>query len=118
MLRLGPSTPHSRAPSTFNRASKAKAAGHWFKVSRAIRIKYWEGFVNGCTFYRVEKPQRKHTPMIKSIFEGVVNLAKQAWQLPQLAAEAVKQRRQRLAVNLLEAERLDRIRNPSKYRGR
>ena len=57
-------------------------------------------------------------PMIKSIFEGVVSLAKQAWRLPEVAAVAVKRRRQRVVVNLLEAERLDRIRNPSKYRGR
>ena len=56
--------------------------------------------------------------MIKSIFEGVVSLAKQAWRLPEVAAVAVKRRRQRVVVNLLEAERLDRIRNPSKYRGR
>ena len=56
--------------------------------------------------------------MIKSIFQAVVSLAKQAWQLPQLAALVVKQRRQQVAVNLHEAERLDRIRNPSKYRGK
>ena len=57
-------------------------------------------------------------PMIKSIFESVVNLAKQAFHLPHFAAVIVKQRRQRFALNLLEAERLDRIRNPSKYRGK
>jgi len=31
---------------------------------------------------------------------------------------AMKQKRQRFAVDLLEAERLDRIRNPSKYLGK
>jgi hypothetical protein len=57
-------------------------------------------------------------PMLKSIFQTVVNVATQALRLPRLAVEFVKGRRQRFAVNLLEAERLDRIRNPSKYRGK
>ena len=38
--------------------------------------------------------------------------------LPQTIANAVKQRRQQVVLNELEAERLDRIRNPSKYRGK
>ena len=57
-------------------------------------------------------------PMIKSIFQSVINLAKQACQLPHFAAVIVKQRRRRFAVNRLEAERLDRTRNPSKYLGK
>jgi hypothetical protein len=56
--------------------------------------------------------------MNKSIFQTVINAAKQAWRLPYLAAEFVKGRRKRVAVNVHEAERLDRIRNPSKYRGK
>ena len=52
------------------------------------------------------------------IYLTIVQLARQAWFLPQSVANAVKQR-QRLAVqNELEAERLDRIRNPSKYLGK
>ena len=56
--------------------------------------------------------------MIKSIFHTVVNFVKQVGRVPELAAAAIKQRRQRFALNLLEVERLDRIRNPSKYRGK
>jgi len=41
-----------------------------------------------------------------------------AWFLPQSVANAVKQRRRLAVRNELEAERLDRIRNPSKYLGR
>jgi len=64
------------------------------------------------------KAPAANMPMIKSIFEAVVNLAKQTFQLPHFAAVIVKQRRRRFAVNRLEAERLDRIRNPSKYLGK
>jgi hypothetical protein len=56
--------------------------------------------------------------MIKSIFQAVVNLVKQVVRLPELAAVFIKQRRRRFALNLLEVERLDRIRNPSKYLGK
>jgi hypothetical protein len=45
-------------------------------------------------------------------------LIKQAWLLPQSIALALKQRRQQMVLNELEVERLDRIRNPSKYRGK
>lgn len=38
--------------------------------------------------------------------------------LPRFFAEAGEQRKQRLARIEDEAERLDRIRNPSKYRGK
>ena len=38
--------------------------------------------------------------------------------LPKTIAEAMKQRGQRTILRGLEAERLDRIRNPSKYRGK
>ena len=45
-------------------------------------------------------------------------LVKQAWFLPQSIALALKQRRQQTVLNELEVERLDRIRNPSKYLGK
>ncbi|HWV98471.1 MAG TPA: hypothetical protein VNZ64_02145 [Candidatus Acidoferrum sp.] len=47
-----------------------------------------------------------------------VDLLKQAWLLPRSVAVALRQRRRRFALNILEAERLDRIRNPSKYLGK
>ena len=48
----------------------------------------------------------------------LIQLVKQAWLLPQSIANAVKQRRRQVVRNELEAERLDRIRNPSKYLGK
>jgi hypothetical protein len=48
----------------------------------------------------------------------IVNLVKQAWLLPQTVAIALQQRRAQLTRHEFEAERLDRIRNPSKYAGR
>jgi hypothetical protein len=55
---------------------------------------------------------------LKLIFLTIVQLVKQAWLLPQSIANAVKQRRLLVVRNELEAERLDRIRNPSKYLGK
>ena len=43
---------------------------------------------------------------------------KQACLLPKTMAHFFKQRRRQVVLNELEAERLDRIRNPSKYLGR
>ena len=48
----------------------------------------------------------------------IVNLVKQAWLLPETVALALQQRRLKLARQQSETERLDRIRNPSKYAGR
>ena len=55
---------------------------------------------------------------LKIICLTVLQLVKQVWLLPQSVAIAVKQRRRQVAWNELEAERLDRIRNPSKYLGK
>jgi len=48
----------------------------------------------------------------------IINLVKQAWLLPQTVAIALQHRREQLARRHFEVERLDRIRNPSKYAGR
>ena len=48
----------------------------------------------------------------------LIHLVKQAGQLPQAVAAAVTQRRRQIVLRELEAERLDRLRNPSKYVGR
>ncbi len=48
----------------------------------------------------------------------ILQLVKQACLLPQSVANAVKQRQRRIVWNEHEAERLDRIRNPSKYLGK
>ena len=55
---------------------------------------------------------------LKVICLTIIQLIKQAWLLPQSVAIAAKQRRRRTVLNGLEAERLDRIRNPSKYLGK
>jgi hypothetical protein len=55
---------------------------------------------------------------LKLIYLTIIQLIKQARLLPQSVAIAVKQRRRQIARNELEAERLDRIRNPSKYVGK
>ena len=56
--------------------------------------------------------------LLKIICHTTVGLFKQACLLPFSIAVALKQRRRRLALHVLEAERLDRIRNPSKYLGK
>jgi hypothetical protein len=49
----------------------------------------------------------------------LVQLAKQAWFLPQTILLALKERRRKeTARNESNVERLDRLRNPSKYQGR
>jgi hypothetical protein len=55
---------------------------------------------------------------LKLICLSIVNLVKQALLLPQTVALALQQRRRKRARHEFETERLDRIRNPSKYAGR
>lgn len=55
---------------------------------------------------------------LKLICLNFLQRVKQVWWLPQSVANAVKQRRRQIVLNELEAERLDRIRNPLKYLGK
>jgi hypothetical protein len=55
---------------------------------------------------------------LKLIYLTIIQLVKQVWLLPQSVVNAVHQRRRQVVRNELEAERLDRIRNPSKYLGK
>jgi hypothetical protein len=55
---------------------------------------------------------------LKLIGLTLVQLIKQVWILPQSIANAFRQRKARVVWNEHEAERLDRIRNPSKYLGK
>jgi hypothetical protein len=55
---------------------------------------------------------------LKLIWLTILQLVKQVWFLPQSFANAAQQRRRQVARNEHEAERLDRIRNPSKYLGK
>jgi hypothetical protein len=56
--------------------------------------------------------------LLKFICLTIVQLVKQVWLLPQSVAMAVQRRRRQVARNECEAERLDRIRHPSKYLGK
>jgi hypothetical protein len=56
--------------------------------------------------------------LLKLIYLTIIQLGKEAGSLPQTIANAVRHRQQQTILNELEAERLDRIRNPSKYRGK
>ena len=56
--------------------------------------------------------------VFKLICQTTAGLFKQAWLLPHTVAVAHRQRRAQVAVDRLEAERLDRLRNPSKYLGK
>jgi hypothetical protein len=55
---------------------------------------------------------------LKLVYLSIIQLAKQICLVPKTIANVVKQRRQQTVLNELEAERLDRICNPLKYRGK
>jgi len=55
---------------------------------------------------------------LKLICLSILLLVKQILFLPQTIATAFQKRRVKLVVNEIEAERLDRLRNPSKYQGK
>ena len=52
------------------------------------------------------------------IFQTVVSLANWVWLFPRSVTIAIEQRRQQIILDEAEADRLDRLRNPSKYRGK
>jgi hypothetical protein len=56
--------------------------------------------------------------LLKFTYLTILQLAKQVWLLPQTIANAVHQRQRQVVLNEQEVERLDRICNPSKYRGK
>ena len=56
--------------------------------------------------------------VLKLVYLTMLQLFKQVWALPEAVAVATRQRRRQAVLNEREAERLDRIRNPSKYPGK
>ena len=52
------------------------------------------------------------------LYLSFTQLLKHICSLPQTLADAAKARQRQAILNDQEAERLDRIRNPSKYRGK
>jgi hypothetical protein len=55
---------------------------------------------------------------LKLICLIIIHLVKQICLLPRSIMKAIEQRRRLTVRNVHEAERLDRIRNPSKYLGK
>jgi hypothetical protein len=55
---------------------------------------------------------------LKLIWLTIIQLVKRVCQIPQNIGQAVKQRQRQAVLDKREAERLDRICNPSKYRGK
>jgi hypothetical protein len=53
-----------------------------------------------------------------SFLQAIGNFIKAVWFLPRNLSLAIDQKRRQDGLDLLEAERLDRIRNPSKYLGK
>jgi hypothetical protein len=56
--------------------------------------------------------------LLKLIGLAFIQLVKRACALPQTISNAVQHRQQQAILRELETERLDRIRNPSKYLGK
>jgi hypothetical protein len=55
---------------------------------------------------------------VKLIWLAIVDLFTQVWSLPQSLVRALKHRQERADLNAQEVERLDRLRNPTKYQGK
>ena len=56
--------------------------------------------------------------VFKIIFLTIVELAKQVWAFPASVTANFRKKRRVTNVNQVEAERLDRLRHPSKYVGK
>lgn len=64
-----------------------------------------------------DQNQKVTVNRLKHIYLTLLRLTKQVWLIPQAIGNLGEQRRRQAVLNGHEAERLDRIRNPSKYRG-
>ena len=62
--------------------------------------------------------EKTSVKILKLIGLILFELVKQIWLLPETIANFIKGRQQQKLVNEMEVERLDRIRNPHKYRGK
>lgn len=56
--------------------------------------------------------------ILNSLYRTLGHLLKQVWLLPQTLMNFCKQKQARTVLDKQEVERLDRIRNPDKYRGK
>jgi hypothetical protein len=64
------------------------------------------------------RPKKTTVKILRIIGLTLVELVNQVWHLPETIANFVKGRQQQKIANEMEAERLDRIRKPEKYRGK
>ncbi len=71
-----------------------------------------------CTLLHTVWSTESDMYLLKFIWVTIIQAIRQVWLLPHTVANAAKQRREQAVRNELEAERLDRIRNPSKYLGK
>jgi hypothetical protein len=55
---------------------------------------------------------------VKFVWLTIVQLVKRICRIPKIIVNVGKQRQRQAILNRREAERLDRICNPSKYRGK
>ena len=62
--------------------------------------------------------EKTSVKILKLIGLILFELIKQVWLLPETIANVFKGRQQQKLVDEMEVERLDRIRNPHKYRGK
>lgn len=65
-----------------------------------------------------DRSQEISVNILKQLGLTFVQMAKQVYLLPQTIANISKQRRLQVILDAREAERLDRIRHPDKYRGK
>jgi len=56
--------------------------------------------------------------LLQVIRRKLSKFSRHAYYFPKLVARTIKRRRNQIGVNEIEAERLDRIREPWKYRGK
>jgi hypothetical protein len=56
--------------------------------------------------------------ILNHLYRTLGHFLKQVWLLPQTLMNFSKQKQARTALDNREVERLDRIRNPDKYRGK
>ena len=71
-----------------------------------------------CTTTKISLVLFRSMHILKFLCQAIVTLVKQAWLLRQSVPTAIRQKRRQFGLDKLEAERLDRIRNPSKYLGK
>lgn len=71
----------------------------------------------GCLLDEEDK-MKSPIHLLKLVCLTIIELVKQAWSLPRLAATGIRNWRREVKVDEREAERIDRIRHPEKYLGK